>query len=89
VKDDKGRPLKHLDPGNHEFRFSFPLAGNTPESIEGLKGSFIAYDIRAVGERGFTTKDLTANKHLRIVRTLGPDAMESAVASVCVEKADQ
>jgi hypothetical protein len=65
------------------------LAGNTPESIEGLNGSYIVYDLKAIGERGFTTKDLTAKKHLRIVRTLGPDAMESAVASVCVGNSPQ
>lgn len=82
VKDDKGRSIKTIPPGNHEWRFSFPLAGDTPESIEGMQGNFIVYDISARLERGFATKDLTSKKHLRIVRTLGPDAMESSVASV-------
>lgn len=84
VKDERGRPLKVIPPGNHTFPFSFPLAGDTPESIEGMQGNFIVYDISAKLERGFATKDLTNKKHLRIVRTIGPDAMESSVASVSI-----
>jgi len=84
VKDNDGRPIKTIPPGNHIYNFSFPLAGDTPESIEGMQGNFIVYDIAARLERGFATKDLTNKKHLRIIRTLGPDAMESSVASVRV-----
>jgi len=82
VKDEQGRLIKMIQPGNHQFRFSFPLAGDTPESIEGMTGNHIVYDLKATAERGFATKDIVARKHLRIIRTLGPDAMESAVASV-------
>ncbi|KAE7996965.1 hypothetical protein FH972_001641 [Carpinus fangiana] len=72
-EDAEGRTLK---PGNYEFPFQFEMPGDISESIEGLTGNFITYDLKAVIDRGVLAKDLIARKHLRIIRTLGDDPVE-------------
>ncbi|KAH3670274.1 hypothetical protein WICMUC_004927 [Wickerhamomyces mucosus] len=62
--------------GNYEFPFSAILPGSTLESVEGLPGASLVYKLQANIERGRFSNDLTVKKHLRIVRTLTPDAVE-------------
>ncbi|KAF2418270.1 hypothetical protein EJ08DRAFT_65143 [Tothia fuscella] len=66
-----------IAPGVHEWRFKFTLDASLPESVEGLSGSFVVYDLKAEIDRGYMSKNLTAEKHVRIVRTLGRDMTET------------
>ena len=60
-----------------EWPFEFELSPSMPESVEGLRETFIAYYLHAsVSRPGWNTKDLLAREHIRIVRTLGQDSME-------------
>lgn len=60
-----------------EWPFEFDLSPSMPESVEGLRETFIAYHLHAsVSRPGWNTKDLLAQEHIRIVRTLGQDSME-------------
>ena len=63
--------------GSIEWPFEFELAPSMPESVEGLRETFIVYHLHAsVSRPGWNTKDLLAQEHIRIVRTLGQDSME-------------
>jgi hypothetical protein len=66
-----------IAPGVHEWRFKFVLDPYLPESVEGLSSSFCVYDLKAEIDRGYMSKALFAEKHLRIVRTLGRDTTET------------
>ncbi|KXL43962.1 hypothetical protein M433DRAFT_68880, partial [Acidomyces richmondensis BFW] len=60
-----------------EWPFEFELAPSMPESVEGLKETYIVYHLHAsVSRPGWNAKDLQAQEHIRIVRTLGQDSME-------------
>ena len=60
-----------------EWPFEFELSPSMPESVEGLRETFIVYHLHAAVSRpGWNAKDVVAQEHLRIVRTLGQDAME-------------
>lgn len=63
--------------GTIEWPFEFELSPSMPESVEGLRETFIAYHLCAnVSRPGWNSKDLGAQEHIRIVRTLGQDSME-------------
>lgn len=62
--------------GNYEFPFSAILPGSMPESVEGLPGGSVVYKLEATIDRGKFHNDMVAKKHLRVVRTLGTDAVE-------------
>ncbi|OCK84655.1 hypothetical protein K432DRAFT_413882 [Lepidopterella palustris CBS 459.81] len=66
-----------INPGVHEWSFKFQMPGNVDESVEGLVGNYIFYNLNAVVDRGYISKQLCATKHIRVVRTLGQDLMES------------
>ena len=66
-----------LKPGNYEYPFDVVLDGGLPESVEGLPESYVAYRFRADIGRKYA-KDVTIRKPLRIIRTLGPSALETA-----------
>ena len=60
-----------------EWPFEFELDPSMPESVEGLRETYIAYHLQAsVSRPGWNAKDLGAQEHVRIVRTLGQDSME-------------
>ncbi|KAF2964869.1 hypothetical protein GQX73_g8694 [Xylaria multiplex] len=65
-----------LAPGNYEWPFEIMLAGDTPESVEGLYQTGITYLFKATVSRGKLAKNLHAYKRLRIIRTLEPAALE-------------
>lgn len=62
--------------GNYEFPFSAILPGSIPESVEGLPNASVVYKLEATIERNKFHTDLICRKHLRVVRTLAPDALE-------------
>ncbi|TID20906.1 NADH-ubiquinone oxidoreductase 30kDa subunit [Venturia nashicola] len=66
-----------IAPGTHEWRFSFKMDPSIPESVEGLPGSFVVYDLKAEIDRGWGSKNLLAEKHVRVIRTLGRDMSET------------
>ncbi|CAB4254242.1 arrestin family protein [Maudiozyma barnettii] len=61
--------------GNYEFPFSAILPGSMTESLEGLKNAAVVYKLQATVERP-KLADLVCTKHLRVIRTLSPDALE-------------
>ncbi|KHO01720.1 arrestin domain-containing protein [Metarhizium album ARSEF 1941] len=65
-----------LAAGNYEYPFEFMLPGDTAESVEGIPEASIAYRLKATVGRGKLAYDLHAYKHLRIIRTLDPGALE-------------
>ncbi|KAF2494718.1 carbon catabolite repression protein cred [Lophium mytilinum] len=66
-----------INPGVHEWTFKFTIPGDADESVEGLVGNYIVYNLNAVVDRGYISKQICATRHIRIVRTLGQDLMES------------
>ena len=64
-------PVRKLKPGTRAYRYSFTLPGDISESIEGLPGQCVEYDLKAFAERPLLSSRLEAKYHLRIVRTLG------------------
>lgn len=66
-----------LTPDNYEYPFDTVLDGGLPESIEGLPESWIVYRFKAEIARKYS-KDVQIRKPLRIIRTLGPSALETA-----------
>jgi len=65
-----------LPAGNYEWPFEFMLPGETAESVEGISEASITYRLKATVGRGKLAYDLHAYKHLRIIRTLEPGALE-------------
>ncbi|CDO92949.1 unnamed protein product [Kluyveromyces dobzhanskii CBS 2104] len=65
-----------LAAGNYVFPFSAILPGSLTESIEGLPNATVFYKLQATLERGKFASDVTKKKHIRVVRTLTPDALE-------------
>ncbi|KAF4973940.1 hypothetical protein FZEAL_9103 [Fusarium zealandicum] len=65
-----------LPAGNYEWPFDYMLPGNIAESVEGIPEASITYKLRATVGRGKLAYDLHANKHIRIIRTLEPGALE-------------
>ncbi|KAF7552143.1 hypothetical protein G7046_g7504 [Stylonectria norvegica] len=65
-----------LPAGNYEWPFEYNLPGDTAESVEGIPEASITYRIKATVGRGKLAYDLHAYKHLRIIRTLEPGALE-------------
>ncbi|KAM5466670.1 hypothetical protein MauCBS54593_005927 [Microsporum audouinii] len=80
---DAGKGKTEIMPAdNYEFPFDIVLPGSLPESIEGLPDTWIVYRFKAEIGRKYT-KDIQIRKPLRIIRTLGPSALElSHVMSV-------
>ncbi|KAK9456673.1 hypothetical protein V1511DRAFT_219230 [Dipodascopsis uninucleata] len=62
--------------GNFEYPFEVVLPGNLWESVEGLDGGSVVYKMKAIVERGRFANNLVKKKHIRVVRTLGPEALE-------------
>ena len=63
--------------GTIEWPFEYELAPSMPESVEGLRETYIVYHLHAsVSRPGWNAKDVLAQEHIRIVRTLGQDSME-------------
>ncbi|EKG11522.1 Arrestin-like protein [Macrophomina phaseolina MS6] len=72
------KTVHHMGPGVHEWFFKFTLRGSLPESVEGLAGSYIVYNLHATMDRGMMAKTLYADKHMRIIRTLASEILSDA-----------
>jgi arrestin-related trafficking adapter 4/5/7 len=69
--------------GTIEWPFEFELSPSMPESVEGLRETYIAYHLSAsVSRPGWNSKDVVAQEHIRLVRTLGQDSMETTRSRV-------
>ncbi|KAF1350054.1 hypothetical protein BDV97DRAFT_398841 [Delphinella strobiligena] len=67
-----------INSGTIEWPFEFQLDPSMPESIEGMNSTYLVYDLHAsVSRPGWNAKDIIAHSHLRLVRTLGPEQMET------------
>ncbi|KAF2760263.1 hypothetical protein EJ05DRAFT_492081 [Pseudovirgaria hyperparasitica] len=75
--EGSAKSAHRIGAGIHEWSFKFEIPGNTEESVEGLSMGYIVYNLNASVQRGVMTKDLMATQHIRVIRTLGQDAMES------------
>lgn len=65
-----------LHAGNHALPFDHVLPGSVDESVEGLDNAQVIYKLVATIERGRFANNLVAKRHMRVVRTLSPDALE-------------
>lgn len=73
-----------INSGTIEWPFEFQLDPSMPESIEGMNSTYIVYDLHAsVSRPGWNAKDIVTHSHVRIVRTLGPEQMETTRSRVC------
>lgn len=74
METGKGK-TETLTRDNYTWPFDLILDGTIPESVEGLKDAYVVYRFKAeiIRKRG---KDIIVRKPLRIVRTLGPSALE-------------
>ncbi|KAK9468916.1 hypothetical protein V1512DRAFT_258203 [Lipomyces arxii] len=75
---EKGKPVTShtIGQGNYEYPFEVVLPGAINESVEGLDGGSVIYKMKAIVERGRFANNLIKKKHIRVVRTLGPEALE-------------
>lgn len=73
----KKSAAKMLPPGNYSFPFSAVIEGSIPELVEGLPGCLLAYHLIATVDKALRfSASSVAKKHLRVIRTLTPDAPE-------------
>jgi hypothetical protein len=73
-----------INSGTIEWPFEYTLDPSMPESIEGMNSTYIVYYLHAsVSRPGWNAKDITATQHIRIVRTLGSEQMETTRSRVC------
>ncbi|ORY00171.1 hypothetical protein BCR34DRAFT_116240 [Clohesyomyces aquaticus] len=66
-----------INAGKHEWDFKFPMPSTLDESVEGIGTNWIVYSLTATVDRGYITKQLCASQHIRVIRTLGRDLMET------------
>lgn len=50
---------------------------NLDQSVEGLPTNWIVYNLKATVDRGYMSKQLSATSHIRAIRTLGRDLLET------------
>ncbi|EPX74956.1 arrestin/PY protein 1 [Schizosaccharomyces octosporus yFS286] len=67
---------KTLRAGNYEYPFRIMLPGNIPESVEGLQSCYVIYRLKATIDRTGLNSRMIKKKHIRLIRTLPPDAVE-------------
>ncbi|KAF5234641.1 hypothetical protein FANTH_11993 [Fusarium anthophilum] len=65
-----------LPAGNYEWPFELMMAGDTSESLEGIRDASITYGLRATISRGKLARHISCTKKLRIIRTFAPTALE-------------
>jgi hypothetical protein len=66
-----------INAGHHEWDFSFKMPQNLDQSVEGLPTNWIVYNLKATMDRGYMSKQLHATSHIRVIRTLGRDLLET------------
>ncbi|KAH7069650.1 hypothetical protein BKA63DRAFT_535835 [Paraphoma chrysanthemicola] len=66
-----------ISAGYHEWDFSFKMPSNLDQSVEGLPTNWVVYNLKASVDRGYMSKQLSASSHIRVIRTLGRDLLET------------
>ncbi|KAF2027114.1 carbon catabolite repression protein cred [Setomelanomma holmii] len=66
-----------INAGHHEWDFAFKLPSNLDQSVEGLPTNWVVYNLKASVDRGYMSKHLSATSHIRVIRTLGRDLLET------------
>ncbi|PVH95154.1 carbon catabolite repression protein cred [Periconia macrospinosa] len=66
-----------INAGTHEWDFKFKMPSSLDESVEGLPTNYIIYNLKASVDRGYMSKPLLATSHIRVIRTLARDLMET------------
>ncbi|KAH9876431.1 hypothetical protein J1614_003562, partial [Plenodomus biglobosus] len=66
-----------ISAGYHEWPFSFTMPSNLDQSVEGLATNWVVYNLKAHVDRGYMSKQLSASTHIRVIRTLGRDMLET------------
>lgn len=74
---DKNTKAHKINAGYHEWDFKFKMPSNLDQSVEGLPTNWIVYNLKATVDRGYMSKQLSASSHIRVIRTLGYDMLES------------
>lgn len=75
---DKASSKAHkINAGYHEWDFKFKMPSNLDQSVEGLPTNWVVYNLKATVDRGYMSKQLSASSHIRVIRTLGRDMLES------------
>lgn len=77
---DAGTPkakAHKINAGYHEWDFSFKMPRDLDQSVEGLPTNWVVYNLKASVDRGYMSKQLSATSHIRVIRTLGRDLLES------------
>ncbi|OAL52617.1 hypothetical protein IQ07DRAFT_378564 [Pyrenochaeta sp. DS3sAY3a] len=77
VNGDNKNKAHKINAGYHEWDFSFKMPSNLDQSVEGLPTNWVVYNLKASVDRGYMSKQLSANTHIRVIRTLGRDLLES------------
>ncbi|KAF4994700.1 hypothetical protein FGRMN_5615 [Fusarium graminum] len=65
-----------LPTGNYEWPFELIMAGDTPESLEGIRDASITYSLRATIGRGKLARHISCSKQVRVIRAFAPTALE-------------
>jgi hypothetical protein len=76
IENNTGHTMYHIKPNNYEYPFQVHLEGTLPESVEGLAHAHVVYRLKARIIRGKFSHDITAKRHLRVIRTLAPGTQE-------------
>jgi hypothetical protein len=76
VSGDRTKAHK-INAGYHEWDFKFKMPSSTDQSVEGLPTNWVVYNLKATVDRGYMSKQLSATSHIRVIRTLGRDLLES------------
>lgn len=76
VDSSKNKAHK-INAGYHEWDFSFNMPANLDQSVEGLPTNWVVYNLKATVDRGYMSKALSASSHIRVIRTLGRDLLET------------
>lgn len=63
--------------GYHEWAFAFKMPSHIDQSVEGLPTNWVVYNLKAHVDRGYMSKHLSASSHIRVIRTLGRDMLET------------
>ncbi|XPS72976.1 hypothetical protein M3J09_005131 [Ascochyta lentis] len=74
---DKNAKAHKINAGYHEWDFKFRMPSNLDQSVEGLPTNWVVYNLKATVDRGYMSKQLSASSHIRVIRTLGRDMLES------------
>ncbi|OAK96696.1 hypothetical protein IQ06DRAFT_296710 [Phaeosphaeriaceae sp. SRC1lsM3a] len=77
IDGNRNQKAHKINAGYHEWDFVFKMPSNLDQSVEGLPTNWIVYNLKATVDRGYMSKQLSATSHIRVIRTLGRDLLET------------